>query len=81
MTLQLTKPPSVETGMLIRRSPHSVFEALADPSITTRFSCSFRTRTRRPTCASPRRASAAMATRRSAVRSARPAASPSCSRQ
>jgi uncharacterized protein YndB with AHSA1/START domain len=37
MTLQLTKPPSVETRMLIRRSPHSVFEALADPSITTRF--------------------------------------------
>jgi hypothetical protein len=37
MTLQLTKPPSVDTGMLIRRSPHDVFEALADPSITTRF--------------------------------------------
>jgi len=37
MTLQLTKPPSVDVGLLIRRSPHSVFEALADPSITTRF--------------------------------------------
>jgi uncharacterized protein YndB with AHSA1/START domain len=37
MTLQLSKPPSVETGMLVRRSPHDVFEALADPSITTRF--------------------------------------------
>ncbi|MBV9837993.1 MAG: SRPBCC domain-containing protein, partial [Solirubrobacterales bacterium] len=37
MTLQLTNSPSVDTGMLIRRSPHDVFEALADPSITTRF--------------------------------------------
>ncbi len=37
MTLQLTKSPSVDTGVLIRRSPHDVFEALADPSITTRF--------------------------------------------
>lgn len=34
---QLTKAPSVGVGMLIRRSPHDVFEALADPSITTRF--------------------------------------------
>jgi hypothetical protein len=34
---QLTKAPSVDVGMLIRRSPHDVFEALADPSITTRF--------------------------------------------
>jgi uncharacterized protein YndB with AHSA1/START domain len=37
MTLQLVKSPSAQTGMLIRRSPHDVFEALADPSITTRF--------------------------------------------
>ncbi len=34
---QLTKAPSVDVGMLIRRSPHDVFEALADPSITSRF--------------------------------------------
>jgi uncharacterized protein YndB with AHSA1/START domain len=37
MTPQLTKAPSVDIGMLIRRPPHDVFEALADPSITTRF--------------------------------------------
>ena len=36
-SLQLTKAPSVDVGMLIRRSPHDVFEALTDPSITTRF--------------------------------------------
>ena len=29
--------PSVNVGMLIRRPPHDVFEALADPRITTRF--------------------------------------------
>jgi uncharacterized protein YndB with AHSA1/START domain len=34
---QLTKAPSVDVGMLIRRPPHEVFEALADPSVTTRF--------------------------------------------
>lgn len=34
---QLTKAPSVDVGMLIRRAPHDVFEALADPSVTTRF--------------------------------------------
>jgi uncharacterized protein YndB with AHSA1/START domain len=34
---QLTKAPSVDTGLLIRRSPHDVFEALADPSVTTKF--------------------------------------------
>jgi uncharacterized protein YndB with AHSA1/START domain len=34
---QLTNAPSVDVGMLIRRPPHDVFEALADPSITTRF--------------------------------------------
>jgi uncharacterized protein YndB with AHSA1/START domain len=37
MALQLVKSPSAQTGMLIRRAPHDVFEALADPSITTRF--------------------------------------------
>src|SRR5262245_30422602 len=37
MMAQLTKSPSVNTGMLIRRCPHDVFEALADPAITTRF--------------------------------------------
>ena len=37
MIPQLTKPPSVDVGMLVRRPPHEVFEALADPSITTRF--------------------------------------------
>lgn len=37
MPQQLAKPPSVNVGMLIRRPPHEVFEALADPSITTRF--------------------------------------------
>lgn len=34
---QLTKAPSVDVGLLIRRPPHEVFEAQADPSITTRF--------------------------------------------
>jgi uncharacterized protein YndB with AHSA1/START domain len=34
---QLTNAPSVDVGVLIRRPPHDVFEALADPSITTRF--------------------------------------------
>ena len=37
MMPQLTKAPSTDVGLLIRRSPHDVFEALADPSITTRF--------------------------------------------
>jgi len=37
VTLQLTKAPSVDVGMLIRRPPHEVFEAMADPSVTTRF--------------------------------------------
>ena len=37
MMQQLTKAPTVDVGMLIRRPPHEVFEALADPSITTRF--------------------------------------------
>jgi uncharacterized protein YndB with AHSA1/START domain len=34
---QLTKAPSVDVGLLVRRPPRDVFEALADPSITTRF--------------------------------------------
>ena len=37
MMQRLTKAPTVDVGMLIRRPPHEVFEALADPSITTRF--------------------------------------------
>jgi hypothetical protein len=37
MTTQLTNLPSVDVGLLIRRPPHDVFEALADPSITRRF--------------------------------------------
>ncbi len=37
MTRQLAKAPSADVGVLIRRSPHDVFEALADPSITTKF--------------------------------------------
>ena len=36
-TTPLTQAPSVGVGMLIRRAPHDVFEALANPSITTRF--------------------------------------------
>jgi len=35
--LQLTHIPSVKTGMLIRRPPSEVFQALVDPAITTRF--------------------------------------------
>jgi uncharacterized protein YndB with AHSA1/START domain len=37
MTSQLTKAPAVKVGLLIRRPPPVVFEALADPAITTRF--------------------------------------------
>lgn len=29
--------PSVNVGVLVRQPPHQVFEALAEPSITTRF--------------------------------------------
>jgi uncharacterized protein YndB with AHSA1/START domain len=36
-SLQLTQIPSVNVGMLIRRPPAEVFEALVDPDITTRF--------------------------------------------
>jgi uncharacterized protein YndB with AHSA1/START domain len=35
--MELTKAPSVNVGLLIRRPQHDVFEALADPTITTRF--------------------------------------------
>jgi uncharacterized protein YndB with AHSA1/START domain len=35
--LQLTRVPSVEVGMLVRRPPAEVFRALVDPAITTRF--------------------------------------------
>ena len=34
---QLATAPAVDVGMLIRRTPDEVFEALADPSVTTRF--------------------------------------------
>ena len=37
MTAQLATPPAVNVGMLVRRAPEEVFEALADPSVTTRF--------------------------------------------
>jgi len=37
MTLQLTKSPSADGACSSVASPHRVFEALADPSITTRF--------------------------------------------
>jgi hypothetical protein len=33
--LQLAKAASANVGMLVRRAPHDVFEALADPSVTT----------------------------------------------
>jgi uncharacterized protein YndB with AHSA1/START domain len=35
--LRLTHVPSVKVGMLIRRAPGAVFQALVDPAITTRF--------------------------------------------
>ena len=37
MSLELSETPTVNVGMLIRRPPEAVFEALADPSVTTRF--------------------------------------------
>ena len=37
MSTELTRPPEVNVGMLIRREPHDVFEALAEPGIATRF--------------------------------------------
>jgi uncharacterized protein YndB with AHSA1/START domain len=35
--LQLTRVPFAETGMLIRRPEHEVFEALVDPDLTSQF--------------------------------------------
>ena len=35
--LRLTRAPVVRTGMLIRRPVEEVFEAFADPAVTTRF--------------------------------------------
>jgi uncharacterized protein YndB with AHSA1/START domain len=35
--LQLTRIPSVEVAMLVRRPPAEVFQALVDPEITTKF--------------------------------------------
>jgi uncharacterized protein YndB with AHSA1/START domain len=35
--LRLTHVPSVQVGMLIRRPPGEVFQAFADPAITTKF--------------------------------------------
>lgn len=35
--LSLTAPPEVRVGMLIRRLPFDVYEAFADPRMTTRF--------------------------------------------
>jgi uncharacterized protein YndB with AHSA1/START domain len=35
--LHLGTVPVVKTGMLIRKPPAAVFEAFADPAITTRF--------------------------------------------
>jgi uncharacterized protein YndB with AHSA1/START domain len=37
VTEQLATAPKVNVGMLVRRRPDEVFEALADPSVTTRF--------------------------------------------
>lgn len=35
--LELSQIPSVKVGMLVRRPPGDVFQALVDPTITTRF--------------------------------------------
>jgi uncharacterized protein YndB with AHSA1/START domain len=35
--LELTRIPAVNVGMLIRRPPREVFQALVDPAITTKF--------------------------------------------
>jgi uncharacterized protein YndB with AHSA1/START domain len=37
ISLALTKPPVMNTGMLIRRPAAEVFEAFVDPAITTKF--------------------------------------------
>ena len=34
---EITKPPVVRTGMLIRKPAQEVFEAFVDPEVTTRF--------------------------------------------
>lgn len=36
MSLELTSVPSVKVGMLIRRKPAEVFQAIVDPAVTTR---------------------------------------------
>ena len=36
-SLQLTHIPPVRVGMLVRRPPEVVFQALVDPAVTTRF--------------------------------------------
>lgn len=36
-TLQLSQPPTVKVAMLIRRPAAEVFQAFADPAVTTRF--------------------------------------------
>jgi uncharacterized protein YndB with AHSA1/START domain len=36
-TLQFTRVPTVNVGMLIRRPPDEVFQAFVDPAITTKF--------------------------------------------
>jgi uncharacterized protein YndB with AHSA1/START domain len=36
-SLRLRSVPAIDTGMLIRRPVHEVFEAFTDPAITTRF--------------------------------------------
>jgi uncharacterized protein YndB with AHSA1/START domain len=35
--LLLTRPPSMKVGMLIRRPPADVFQAIVDPATTTKF--------------------------------------------
>ncbi|MFK0115222.1 SRPBCC family protein [Streptomyces sp. NPDC090994] len=35
--LELTRPPAASASMIVRRPPAEVFEAFADPSVTTRF--------------------------------------------
>ena len=36
-TLELTRIPTVDVAMLVRRPPNEVFQAFVDPTITTRF--------------------------------------------
>ncbi|WP_320774497.1 SRPBCC family protein [Streptomyces sp. CRN 30] len=35
--LALTRPPAATASMIVRRPPREVFEAFADPAVTTRF--------------------------------------------